>query len=309
MTLKRISQDFISFSLLLGLYVSVCEGFHASTFVHRSRAGFKSIPASRIGTRITIPRQPCARSMTVHGIHCSASGTQDQNPQNDARAAGRRDKYGVLLSSPLHARKISKTMVLGLCVLVGMAPWPASAAVSSITAVADPRRVIALLLTSSAIGMWSEDNTRIGSVISGAMVTFFCAMFFTAFGMLPAASDHPIYNAVWEHLVPMAIVQMMLSLDREQVKRALSQSGGMLLAFAIASIGTFSGCLAACALVRMKQAWQLAAVFASTYIGGTLNMIATAEAIGLRDTSVLAACFSSDMLMMALYFGGLFYLG
>jgi len=48
------------------------------------------------------------------------------------------------------------------------------------------RTVLALLLASSAAGLWAEEKTYIGSLLSGAMTTFFLAMLLSAAGFLPA---------------------------------------------------------------------------------------------------------------------------
>jgi uncharacterized membrane protein len=73
----------------------------------------------------------------------------------------------------------------------------------------------------------------------------------------------------------------------------------MLQAFSIASLGTFLGCITAYISIPIANASKLASVFCATYIGGTLNFIATAEAVGLRDPAVIASGFSADMIMMA----------
>lgn len=173
----------------------------------------------------------------------------------------------------------------------------------------DARRVFALLLLCGGCGMWAERRTSIGAAISGAMVTFLLAMAFSAAGVLPSSTTHPVFKMVWTHLVPLAIVQMMLSLDKKTITTSLQNAGGMLTAFAVASCGTVLGTLAACTLVRgVPEAWKLAASYASTYVGGTINMMATMDAVGLREPAIIAAVFSSDMVMMALYFSGLFFL-
>lgn len=104
---------------------------------------------------------------------------------------------------------------------------------------------------------------------------------------------------VWQHLVPMAVCQMMLCLDRKEVMHSFNRSGAMLTAFAVASAGSFLGSLAAFLAVPLSNGWQMASVFCATYVGGTLNFIATADAVGLHDSAAIASGFSADMLMMA----------
>jgi uncharacterized membrane protein len=85
----------------------------------------------------------------------------------------------------------------------------------------------------------------------------------------------------------------------------------MLKAFAVASVGTIVGSFVAYTALApvLPQAWKLAAVFSATYIGGTVNFLATADAVRLRDPVCLASAFSADMFAMAFYFGVLFFIG
>ena len=47
--------------------------------------------------------------------------------------------------------------------------------------------MLGLILGCSAAGIWAEGNTRIGSALSGAMITFALAMLLSALGILPSA--------------------------------------------------------------------------------------------------------------------------
>jgi uncharacterized membrane protein len=56
------------------------------------------------------------------------------------------------------------------------------------------------------------------------------------------------------------------------------------------------------------EGWKLAGIFCATYVGGSLNYMAAAEALNLRSGDVLAAGVAADNLAMTLYFLILFAL-
>jgi uncharacterized membrane protein len=56
------------------------------------------------------------------------------------------------------------------------------------------------------------------------------------------------------------------------------------------------------------EGWKLAGIFCATYVGGSLNYMAAAEAQGLRSGDMLAAGIAAGNLVMTLYFLVLFAL-
>jgi uncharacterized membrane protein len=87
-----------------------------------------------------------------------------------------------------------------------------------------------------------------------------------------------------------------------------------LLPFALGAAGSILGAaLASSVAVALRlcsrtSAAGLAAVFAATYVGGALNYVAVGKAVGLGDV-YMAAGLAADLVAMAMYFGGLFWIG
>ncbi len=165
----------------------------------------------------------------------------------------------------------------------------------------------AVLLAAAAAGLWAE-RTPWGSRLSGAVVAMLITAALSNLGLIPAAA--PAYEAVWGYLVPLAIPLLLLRAD---LRRVLHETGPLLLGFLAGAAGTVLGVLAAAALVPLGERLgphlpQLAGVFAATYIGGSMNYAATAQALGLDDPEVLAAGVAADALMMVLLFLVLFLL-
>lgn len=161
----------------------------------------------------------------------------------------------------------------------------------------------AILLSAAAFGLWAE-KTRLGSKLSGAVVAIGTAFVLSNLRVIPA--DAPAYGAVWSYLVPLAIPLLLFKAD---LRRILREAGPTLLAFAAGGVGTVAGTWIAFQLVPLgPDGWKLAGIFCATYVGGSLNYMAAAEALGMRSGDVLAAGVAADSLAMALYFLVLFAL-
>jgi uncharacterized membrane protein len=163
--------------------------------------------------------------------------------------------------------------------------------------------LLALLIVAGALGLWAE-RTRWGARLSAVVVTMGVAFALSNLSIIPSAA--PMYDATWTYLVPLAIP---LLLFRANLRRILKEAGATLVAFGIGGVGTLLGTVLAFHLVPLGQhSWQLAGIFAATYVGGALNFVATAKAVGLQSGDLLAAAMAADNLMMALYFMVIFAL-
>jgi len=161
-----------------------------------------------------------------------------------------------------------------------------------------------VLLAGAAFGLWAE-RTRYGHKLSGAVMTMAFTFALSNLGVIPA-TDVPAYDVVWSYLVPLAIPLLLLRAD---LRRILREAGPTLLAFAVGAVGTIAGTVAAVQVVPLgPETWKLAAIFSATYIGGSMNYAAAAEAVQLRSGDLLTAGVAADNLVMALYFLVLFAL-
>ena len=163
--------------------------------------------------------------------------------------------------------------------------------------------LLAILLTAAAVGLWA-DRQRWGSRISGAVVSILITFVLTNTGIVPVAA--PLYDQVWGIAVPLAIPLLLLRADLRRIAR---EAGPMLLAFLIGATGTVAGVLLMRHVLDLGTLdAQLSAVFAATYIGGSMNFAATAQAVELTDGAILSAAVAADNLLMTLFFIVLFAL-
>jgi len=163
--------------------------------------------------------------------------------------------------------------------------------------------LLAVLLSAGAFGLWAE-KTPWGARLSGAVVAIATTFILSNVGVIPASA--PVYDMVWSFLVPLAIP---LLLFRADLRRILREAGPTLLAFLAGAVGTVAGTVIAFHLVPLgEEGWKVAGIFCATYVGGSMNYVAVAEALGLHNADLVAAGMAADNLVMTLYFLLLFAL-
>lgn len=159
----------------------------------------------------------------------------------------------------------------------------------------------AVLFGVAAFGIWAE-KTKWGSYLSGAIVSILGSFVLSNLSIIPSSA--PAYDLVWSYLVPLAIP---LLLFKANLRRIIKEAGPTLIAFIFGAIGTVIGTIIAFQIVPLgAEGWRLAGIFCSTYVGGSMNYVATAQALQLKSSNLLAAGVAADNLIMTLYFLVLF---
>lgn len=109
----------------------------------------------------------------------------------------------------------------------------------------------------------------------------------TSLGLLPAASS--LYGALARHLLPAALVLLLLSSDLRMIARLGPKA---LLAMAAGCLGISLGAIAAFLLLGGAlgpDAWKGLAALVGTWTGGSANLVAVSTALGLSaDTQGIA---------------------
>lgn len=174
-------------------------------------------------------------------------------------------------------------------------------------AVNNPVWVMAILFALSAIGFLSE-KTRLGRSLTSTVVVILLAIVAANIGLIPHESI--AYNFVFSYVVPVIIPLFLFKANLRQMATEASRLSG---AFLLATVATVIGVLVAITLVDVSQLVvgnrtaqeteaAIAGLFASTYIGGSVNYAALGEVTGLiREASFFSAATAVDNLYSALY--------
>lgn len=155
----------------------------------------------------------------------------------------------------------------------------------------------AILIALAAFGFWCERYPW-GRKYSGVMLLMTAAIVLANLKIIPTSA--PVYDVVWEYLVPIAIPLLLFQAD---LKRILLESGPTLTAFIIGSAAVVAGTFVGVSLLNLgPNEAELAGIFTGTYIGGSLNFAAVAEASDMQDGSMLAAAVAADNVVTNLHF-------
>ena len=149
--------------------------------------------------------------------------------------------------------------------------------------------VMAALFVIAGIGFLGE-KTRIGSHLTGAVIAILGAILASNLNIIPHAA--PAYDFVFTYFVPVLIP---LFLFKANLQRIFFETTRTTMAFLLASVGTIAGVTIAALLFDLSELASaaplapgqrepaIAGLFASTYIGGSVNYAALGEITGLRE--------------------------
>lgn len=168
--------------------------------------------------------------------------------------------------------------------------------------------VFTAILVLSAMAFASE-RTVVGQKITGTVVVILLAIAAANIGLIPHSA--PAYSFIFSYVVPMLIPLFLFQADVRRLAREASRTTA---AFLVATLGTVAGVVVAALLLDLGQlgaASDLAAerreagivgLFASTYIGGSVNYAALGEITGLsKDASFFSAATAADNLFSAVF--------
>jgi uncharacterized membrane protein len=168
--------------------------------------------------------------------------------------------------------------------------------------------VITAILALCALAFASE-RTVIGQKVTGTVVVILLAIAAANLGIIPHSA--PAYGFIFSYVVPLLIPLFLFQADVRRLAREASRTS---LAFLVAALATVAGVIVAALLLDLSQlgvASELAAdrreagivgLFASTYIGGSVNYAALGEITGLSaDASFFSAATAADNLFSAVF--------
>ena len=153
------------------------------------------------------------------------------------------------------------------------------------------------------------ERTRLGRQLTGTVMVIIAAIVAANLGIIPHSA--PTYDFIFTFLVPMLIPLFLFQADLRRLWREASRTT---LAFLVATIGTVAGIVVAATLLDLSTLGSgaplpasdreaaIVGLFASTYIGGSVNYAALGEMTGLNhDRSFFSAATAADNLFSAVY--------
>ena len=173
----------------------------------------------------------------------------------------------------------------------------------------DNHFAIMAVLFLIAGGAFLAERTKIGSHLTGAVIAILVAILAANLRIIPHSA--PAFSFVFSYFVPVLIP---LFLFKANLRTMMFETTRMTGAFLIASVGTVVGVIIAASLLdlgalasaattdpALREA-GIAGLFASTYIGGSVNYAALGEITQLSsDASFFSAATATDNLFSAVF--------
>lgn len=172
---------------------------------------------------------------------------------------------------------------------------------------ADPSYCLTVVLLVSTFGIFLEQRTLLGKALSAPLVTMAIALILANIGIVPFTS--PIYTIMNQYAVSLAVPMLLYD---SNLRRVVSDTGSVLIAFLVGAVATVIGTLVAFPLLPMKslglhQGYKVACALCARHIGGAINFVAVAETLRIPGT-IVSAAIAADNVVVALYFAVLFAL-
>jgi uncharacterized membrane protein len=156
----------------------------------------------------------------------------------------------------------------------------------------------AILTGIAALSIWLEQKYKWASKVTGCVLALLFAMILSNLRVIPV--DAPTYDQVWGYVVPLAIPMLLFNAN---VKKIWKESGRLLVIYLLSGLGTIAGAFIACVTLKnyIPEIYKAAAMMTGTYTGGSVNLVAMADAFNATGDLVTASVVA-DNLLMALYF-------
>lgn len=136
------------------------------------------------------------------------------------------------------------------------------------------------------------------SKMTGCVIALIGAALLSNLWIIP--TDAPAYDVVWGYVVPLAIPMLLFKAD---VKKIWKESGRTLTIYLISGAGTIVGGFLAYYMLggMIQEPVGVTAMMVGTYTGGSVNLVAMADAFKVTGNTV-STTIVADNLLMAVYF-------
>ena len=130
------------------------------------------------------------------------------------------------------------------------------------------------LVVWGALSIYWEQRYKWGARLSGPVIALIGGLGAANLGIIPVNS--PVYDAVWDYVVPLCIPLLLLKAD---IRRIWKETGRMMGVYHISALGTVAGGFAAAFTVgfMIDHMPEAVGIMTASYIGGAMNFPGNGE--------------------------------
>lgn len=158
--------------------------------------------------------------------------------------------------------------------------------------------LFAVMTVIAAGSIYLEQRYKWASRLTGCVIALIGAMLLSNLRIIPL--DAPAYDVVWAYVVPLAIPLLLFNAN---IKKIWKESGRQLIIYMISGLGTIVGGFVAFYALHnlIPDLYKITAMMVGTYTGGSINLVAMADAFNATGDQV-STTIVADNLLMAVYF-------
>jgi uncharacterized membrane protein len=164
----------------------------------------------------------------------------------------------------------------------------------------NPFHILVVFLGLISLTLTLVSKSRIAKKLSPVIIILFFSAVLANLGIIPTKS--PFYENLSAYAVPFAVCLILMHVRLADIKKTALP---ILKAFAVASIGSMLGCLAAGILLTAQlnamlpgEGWKLTGPYIGTYIGGSLNFVSMWTGLKIESPELFAAANAVDNLTL-----------
>ncbi|PCI54697.1 MAG: hypothetical protein COB36_09170 [Alphaproteobacteria bacterium] len=148
----------------------------------------------------------------------------------------------------------------------------------------------------TAVAFWVE-KTKLGRKLSGPLCILLIMMTLSNLQIIPHSA--PVYGFFYQYLVPATIPLLLMKANLREI---FSKAGRVMIAYMIGVVGTVIGGVVAYHLVVLDyEPAKIIGIFVATYVGGSVNFAAVADAVQFTDPSKTSSALAADNIVGATY--------
>lgn len=163
-----------------------------------------------------------------------------------------------------------------------------------------PLAILAVLLGVIMFSLHLVKRFKWAAKMSNIIWIIFISALASNLNLIP--TDAPLYGSLIDFTIPFAVCIILFTVSLQDVRQA---GRPMLVAFALASLGTMVGVFVASlsldpllARILGEESWKLAGPYTGTFIGGSLNFFALWSGLEIGNPDLLAAANAVDNLSL-----------
>ncbi len=150
------------------------------------------------------------------------------------------------------------------------------------------------LVVWAAVSIFCEQRYRWGARVSGPVLALLGGLGAANLGLIPTAS--PVYDAVWDYIVPLCIPLLLLKADLRRIWR---ETGRMMGLFHISALGTVAGAFVAALSIGFLLEYmpEVCGIMTASYIGGSMNFLASVKFFNAPESTTNALIVADNLIM------------